>query len=253
MKNILLSGILIYVGIGIYLYIEQRNLIYFPVKSTQGGLSENIYKNNGHAIKVAVLNEEKKRAIIYFGGNAENVEYNSEHFLTLFPEYTVYLVKYRGYGGSSGTPTEESIYSDSILIYDSISQAHDEVSIIGRSLGSAVATYVASRREINKLVLITPFDSIQNVAQSQLPIYPMGILLKDKHDSYGRAKDIKAETLIIAAEKDRVIKMSHTKRLIDGFTNDVLFHVIEEVGHNSISSHPRYHGLLDEFFRPIIQ
>lgn len=248
MKSIFISGMLIYFGLGLYLYIEQRSFIYFPVKSTHAGLNERIFENDRHAIKVAVLNDGKRKAIIYFGGNAENVEYNSESFLALFPEYTVYLVKYRGYGGSTGLPSEEAIYSDAIHIHDSINQTHDEVSLIGRSLGSAVATYVASRREIEKLVLITPFDSMQNLAQSQFPIYPMGILLKDKYDSYGRAKDISAQTLVIAAENDRVIKMSHTRRLIEGFTKEVLFHVIEEAGHNNISSHPRYHGILGDFF-----
>jgi pimeloyl-ACP methyl ester carboxylesterase len=118
---------------------------------------------------------------------------------------------------------------------------------MGRSLGSAVATYVASKRQIDKLVLITPFDSVQSVAQSQFPIYPMGLLLKDKHDSYSRTKNIEAKTLIVAAELDRVIKMPHTQRLLEGFDSDVEFHVIEGASHNNIGSSPRYYGILKGF------
>ena len=247
MKSIFISGMLIYFGLGLYLYIQQRSLIYFPVASIQSGLVEKIFENDGHSIKVSVLNNGQEKAIVYFGGNAEDVDYNAKEFSNLFSEYTVYLVKYRGYGGSTGTPSEEAIYSDAIYIHDAIAQSHGEVSIIGRSLGSAVATYVASKREIDKLVLITPFDSIQNVAQSRFPIYPMGILLKDKHDSYSRAKDIDAETLIIAAENDRIIEMPHTKRLREGFTTEVFFHVIEGADHNDVSGDPRYSDLLNDF------
>ena len=247
MKSIFISGLIIYFGLGLYLYIQQRSFIYFPVASIQSGLVEKTFENDGHSIKVSVLNDKQEKAIVYFGGNAEDVDYNAKGFSTLFDEYTVYLVKYRGYGGSTGTPSEEAIYSDAIYIHDAIAQSHGEVSIIGRSLGSAVATYVASKREIDKLVLITPFDSIQNVAQSRFPIYPMGILLKDKHDSYSRAKDIDAETLIIAAENDRIIEMPHTKRLREGFTTEVLFHVIEGANHNDVSGDPRYSDLLNDF------
>jgi pimeloyl-ACP methyl ester carboxylesterase len=247
MKSVLLTGLLLYIGTGFYLYLVQRSFIYFPVQVTQSYLPEMVFVNDGHSIKVSILNQENRKAIIYFGGNAEIVDFNAEDFSKLFPEHTVYLVKYRGYGGSTGTPSEEAIYSDAIHIYDVIKDRHDEISLIGRSLGSAVATYVASGREIEKLVLITPFDSIQNIAQSQFPIYPMSILLKDKYDSYSRANGIKAETMVIAAENDKIIKMSHTRRLIEGFSSDVLLHVIEGTGHNDISYNPRYYFVLGDF------
>jgi pimeloyl-ACP methyl ester carboxylesterase len=226
----------------------QRSFIYFPVPLTHSGLPEKTFEHDGHTIKVSILNNTKSKAIIYFGGNAENVEYNATAFSKLFSEYAVYLVKYRGYGGSSGTPSEQAIYSDALHIYDIISDSYEEISIIGRSLGSAVATYVASGRDIEKLVLITPFDSIQSIAQSQFPIYPVSLLLKDKYDSYSQVKDIKAETMIIAAENDKIIDISHTMRLMEGFTSGVLFHVIKDTGHNDISNNPAYHSLLGDFF-----
>ena len=247
MKTILLIGLIIYLSIGLLLYLQQRSFIYFPPAETSAALNQRVFQNEGHGIKVTVLNEDAEKAIIYFGGNAENVDYNVDEFSKWFSEYTVYLVKYRGYGGSSGTPTEKAIYSDALYIYDAIRNEHETLSIMGRSLGSAVATYIASKRAPSKLVLITPFDSIQRVAQSQFPLYPMSILLKDKHDSYSRAKAIKAETLVIAAELDSVIKMSHTKRLVEGFASEVLFHEIQGAGHNDISNYPDYYRVIDEF------
>jgi pimeloyl-ACP methyl ester carboxylesterase len=247
MTRLLILGTLIYFGLGFYLYLIQRDFIYLPVPSSRSDLNEKVFQNGDHRIRVTVLNEGSNRAIIYFGGNAEDVDYNAEEFSRLFSDQSIYLVKYRGYGGSTGKPTEEGIYSDALHIYDEISKTHDHVSIIGRSLGSAVATHIASQREINKLVLITPFDSALNIAQSQFPIYPMSILLKDKHDSIGRVAKIKAETMVLAAKRDRIIKLKRTKRLINAFSREVSFHVLEGVGHNTISANPRYYELLDEF------
>lgn len=247
MKRLFFLGVFLYLGIGFYLYLAQRDFMYFPVRSTANNLKERTFENDGHKIKATVLNSGNQKAIIYFGGNAENVESNAEVFSDLFSEYSLYLVKYRGYGGSTGEPTEEGIYSDALYIYETIREAHNEVSIIGRSLGSAVATYVASQKDVSKLVLVTPFDSAQSIAQSQFPIYPISVLLRDKHDSYSRAGDIRAETLVIAAEKDRVIGMRHTKRLLEGFSFDVSFHVIKGVGHNNLSSNPRYYLVLRDF------
>ncbi|MDH5434557.1 MAG: alpha/beta hydrolase [Gammaproteobacteria bacterium] len=247
MKRILLSILLIYITIGLLLYVGQRSFIYFPVQEIKTNLETRIFNIENHKIKVTVLNKHKDKAILYFGGNAENVDYNSGAFSNLFSGYTIYLVKYRGYGGSTGSPSEAAIYSDAIYIYDELINEHPSISVIGRSLGSGVATYLASKKDIEKLVLITPFDSIQSVAQSQYPIFPMQILLKDKHDSISRVKDIKADTLIIAAEIDRIIKMPHTKRLVQEFKSQVAFHVIEGVGHNDISDSPYYYPLLGRF------
>ena len=157
------------------------------------------------------------------------------------------MIKYRGYAGSTGEPTEEGLYSDALHIYDEIKGNHDQVSVLGRSLGSAVATYLASKREVHKLVLITPFDSILSVAQSQYPIFPVSILLKDHYDSLSRVSSISSETLVIAAAEDRIIEMHHTERLVEGFSKDVLFEIIQGVGHNNISRNPRYFGLIREF------
>ena len=247
MRNLLLFAFGVYFGMGLYLYLVQRNFIYFPVPELQTGLPAKIYENQGEKIKVFTLNQGKGQALIYFGGNAENVAYNVDEFSRLFPEYAIYLVNYRGYGGSTGEATEKGIYSDAIYIYDQIKDRHQGISVVGRSLGTAIATYVASNREVQKLVLVTPFDSIESIAKSQYPIFPVSILLKDKHDSYSRAKNILADTLVIAASTDRIISMSHTERLIEGFEIDVKFEVIDGAGHNDLSEYSQYTELLERF------
>lgn len=225
----------------------QRSFIYFPSPELPTQLKTRVFHNEGEVIQTHVLNEGSGKAILYFGGNAENVSLNAEGFTNLFKDYSVYLVNYRGYGGSSGSPSEHGLYSDAISIYDEIVKTHESVSLIGRSLGSAVATHIASQRLVDKLVLITPFDSIQNIAQEQFPIYPMELLLKDKHDSHSRVKAIRADTLLMVAQNDTVVEMHHTRRLIEGFDTPVLVQVVEGAGHNTISNYQQYVEALDAF------
>ncbi|MFK8075716.1 MAG: alpha/beta hydrolase [Granulosicoccus sp.] len=238
---------LVYIGLGGYLYFMQRSFIYFPSPVTPAHFNTRAFHNEGEVIQTLVLNGGAGRAILYFGGNAENVSLNAQGFTHLFKDYSVYLVNYRGYGGSSGNPSEDGLYSDALSIYDEMIKAHDSVSVIGRSLGSAVATHVASQRAVDRLVLITPFDSIQNIAQEQFPMYPMELMLKDKHDSYSRVKTIRSDTLILVAQNDTVVEMHHTRRLIAGFDTPVLVQVIEGRGHNTISNSQRYVEALDAF------
>lgn len=80
-------------------------------------------------------------------------------------------------------------------------------------------------------------------------MYPMGILLKDKHDSLSRAKDITSDTLILAAENDEVIKMKHTLSLLNGFEQDVHFKKIKGANHNDISEDLVYVDTLSAFFK----
>src|SRR5690606_550076 len=221
----------------------------YPVERVSAGLDEDIFENEGQSIRVTVVNRGQARALIYFGGNAEDVDYNVEPFAEIFPAYTVYLVKYRGYGGSSGKPSEQAFYADALHIADTLAQKHSAISVIGRSLGSAVATYLAANRPVDKLVLVTPFDSAMSVAKSMWPLYPVALLLKEEYNSLARVGQIQAETLLIAAEADEVIDMALSKRLADAFGSQASFYVVAGAGHNDLSLFPEYHQLLKQFFQ----
>jgi esterase/lipase len=238
----------VYIIIGVFLYFKQNDFLYFPTPKIQSSYKEKIFVSENESIRATVLNVGRNKAIIYFGGNAENVDANAEQFSSIFKDYTIYLVKYRGYGMSSGQPTENGLYLDALKIYDTIKKQYKSISIIGRSLGTGVATYLASKRDVKKLVLITPFDSIESVAQERFPIYPMFLLLNDKYKSIDRVNQIKAKTLILIAQNDQIIKKSHTMHLIDKFPRSLLeYKIIENTNHNSISSSKQYYKWLQEF------
>lgn len=250
-KNVIIAIIffvIIYITVGVLLFASQRSFLYFPTPGINHNFDEIIFTNEGESIRTIVINEGRERAVLYFGGNGESVASSAPDFAYIFPSHTVYMVNYRGYGGSSGKPEEEGLYSDALYVFDQIRPKHQDVAVIGRSLGSGVATFTASKREIEKLILITPFDSIQNVAQQKFWFYPMSVLLKDKFNSLGRVKKIKAQTLIIIAEYDEVIGIKHTNKLVKAFpTSQLTVDTIKNAGHNTLSADKRYLSLLREF------
>ena len=168
----------------------------------------------------------------------------------MLPDKTIYLVDYRGYGGSSGRPSEQGLYIDAINIYDHIKELHDKVSVIGQSLGSGVATHLAAEREIYKLVLSTPYDSIEAVAKNNYPFYPISMLLKEKYNSIGRAASITSQTLMLIAANDRIIPKKHAYNLAAAFKSDHLTVVeIPKTGHNTLSQHAQYEREISEFLK----
>ncbi len=241
--------LLIYVLVGAVLFFYQRKLIYFPTANIPHNYEQLQLTHENVTLEIIVLNQGKKEAILYFGGNAEAVVYSAEDFLSVFPLQTVYLLNYRGYGGSSGQPSEAGIFADALFLFDKVLDKQAIISVIGRSLGSGVATYLASKRPVEKMALISPFDSITSVAQNIYMIFPVFLMLLDKYDSISRVKEIEVKTIILVAEHDEVIPRKHSQRLIDEFPPEqISVKIIADSGHNDISNKVEYYQHLKDFF-----
>lgn len=242
---------LIYLLVMSLLYIFQRILL-FPAVSAVSNINRQtiVFKNKDIALHGWVLNQGKSKAIIYFGGNAEQISGNINLFESVLQEYSVYLVDYRGYGKSTGSPTEAGLFSDALFIYDQIKSKHQSISVIGRSLGSGVAVYLGANRNIEKLVLLTPYDSIAEVAQSHYPMFPTRYLVRDKFESINRAADITAPVLVVAAEFDPVVPNIHTQKLLDQLVNSkVSFRMVKNAAHNNVEESDEYRAALIDFFQ----
>ncbi|CAA6820249.1 MAG: Alpha/beta hydrolase [uncultured Sulfurovum sp.] len=243
--------LMLYVIGGILLYILQRDLLYKPSAKVEHNYKELSIQSSSETLKVVVLNEGKEKALIYFGGNNESVVSTAKRRANQLADFTVYLVNYRGYGGSTGSPTQDGLYADALVVYDALVSKHKELSLMGRSLGSGVATYVASKRDVEKIALITPYDSVLNVAQAKYPMYPIGLILKDKLDSVKNLSTVKrTKVLILMAEGDSIIPNEHSYALAESIPKEnVQVEVIKGESHNSLSHDQKYFDLLNGFFR----
>ncbi|MEL7451467.1 MAG: hypothetical protein AAFN78_19810 [Pseudomonadota bacterium] len=240
-----------YAGICAYLFFVQRSMIYFPTPVVHSTDAVRLDVDTGEAtIRLWRVGAVESRAILYFGGNAEEVSKNAREFATAFPDHTIYLVNYRGYGGSSGSPSEQGLYHDALFLYDQLDGTHESVAVIGRSLGSGVATKLATERDIAWLVLVTPFDSISRVAQGHFRWLPVSLLIKDRFDSHGRAARITAPTLVLAASNDEIIPRRHTEALIEAITQAPLTVVeLKGTSHNTVSDTPDYLAAIRQFIQ----
>lgn len=245
-------AVLLYIGACVLLYAGQRRLIYFPRAEVMQAPAETVWlPSAGETLKLWRLSGTGRNAIIYFGGNAEDVAKNIPDYATWLPDFTVYFVNYRGYGGSSGSPSEAALFEDALNIYDALAKKYQNIVVVGRSLGSGVAMYLAAAREVARLVLITPFDSAARVARRVMPIFPTGWLLRDRFDSVSRVPAVEAPVLVLVAGADGVIHRHHSDALVEAFPQQqVTVEVIEGADHNTVHMWPGYARSLQNFLAP---
>lgn len=239
---VLTIAVLCYAGACIALLVFQRSLIYYPQPRAFGNLADLlVLPAAGADLVVSVRPHGGPKALLYFGGNAEDVSASLASFSDAFPDYAIYLLHYRGYGGSSGKPSEELIDADARALFDKVRLDHPEIALVGRSLGSGVAVRLATERPATRLVLVTPYDSLQEIAAKQFPYFPVRWLLFDKFESWRYAPAIRVPVLLLQAEHDEMIPGTSTDRLNAAFAKGVATRVIiRGTGHNTIAGAPEY-------------
>jgi len=228
------------------LFVFQRSLIYLPQPRTcSNGVTDFVLRVDDAQLMVSSRPRDGASAVLYFGGNAEDVSCTLAELAVAFPDHALYLLHYRGYGGSTGSPSEAALYADAVALFDQVHAGRPEVIAVGRSLGSGVAVHLASTRPLARLVLVTPFTSVQDLAARQFPWIPIDWLLKDKYESWRHAATLDVPTLIIAAEHDEVVPRASSEALFGHFRDGVAsFEVIAATGHNTIGLSPDYVRLL---------
>lgn len=193
-------------------------------------------------------------ALIYFGGNAEEVSHLALEAAELHG-ISLALFNYRGYGRSTGEPGEQALFADALAIYDHVAALHGvdarRVVVMGRSLGSGVATYLASQRPVAALVLVTPYDSMAAVARTHYPFLLTGPLLRHPFDSASRARTIDAPMLALLAGADTVVPPQRGEALARAWRGPVRSVVLPKAGHNDIALHPAYWPAIREFLGKI--
>ncbi|WP_313927048.1 alpha/beta fold hydrolase [Pseudoxanthomonas sp.] len=246
-------AVVAYLGLCSLLYLQQRRLIYYPqFTRVAPAQTDFAFQRPDAVLRGWVVNPGRQDAVLYFGGNAEAVEANRDVFAQWLPSRTVYLVAHRGYGASDGEPSEAALLADALAVYDDIARRHPDgdVAVIGRSLGSGVATHVASERPVRHLVLVTPFDSLAAVAQSHYPVFPVRLLLKDRYDSAARLPGYGGNLLVLRAGRDTVVPPAHTDRLLASFKGRARVVDFPRAGHDDLSTDPAYWPAIRDFLAP---
>ena len=240
-----------YLAVCVLVAARQRDLMYFPAFTRTSAADADLpLVVDEVRMRAWGVNPGRAHALVYFGGNAEAVEVHRDAFAHCFPGHTVYLPAYRGYGASEGSPSEDALKRDALAFFDHAAGRHATVDVIGRSLGSGVAAYVASRRPVQRLALVTPFDSMVTVARHHYPWLPVGWLIQDRFDSARALVRFEGEVQVVRAEQDEVVPAHSTRRLIDALPRASTSVVtLAGAGHNTVDADPAYGAALQALMR----
>ena len=180
--------------------------------------------------------------VIGFGGNAQDANLLGQDLAARVLDAHVAVFHYRGYGPSGGQPSERALLEDAVAIHDHLVRRlkPKRVFAVGVSLGSAVATWLSSQRDLAGLVLITPFDSVAAIARETYPWLPVNWLLKHRFASVDFMKGNATPVAVISAGQDRTVRPERTQALVERLDNLVFHAVIEDATHNTILAESGY-------------
>ena len=235
---------LAYLIINLFIYFYQRNLLYNP--SENNYLSDKInfnYKeifietDKNIKLKSWFINKDLKefKTIVFFHGNAGNL-LNRIHKINELNklDINILLTSWRGFSGNKGKPSEKNLYYDAQQIIDWLkAQGLDNKDIVlyGESLGTGVATELASKNNFGGIILESPFTSMVDTAKIYYPYLPVKLLLKDRYDSKSKIKDIKSPILIMHGKMDNIVPQQMGLELFEKANNPKYSYFPEDDDH----------------------
>lgn len=218
-----------YVALCAAVFMFQRHLLYFPSPEyrftpTDFGLAyeeATLTTIDGEQIAAWYVPHPAPRAtILYFHGNGENLGDCAPTFKSLHQlDLAVVAIDYRGYGRSSGTPSEGGTQRDAAAAWSYLTETRrtpaSEIIVVGRSLGGGVAVDLAQRSTPAGLVLECTFTSVVEIGQREYPFLPVTLLATNRYSSINKISDVNCPILQFHGRDDQVIPLENAKRLYD--------------------------------------
>ncbi len=242
-----LTGILVLVvTLNVVLYIKQPYMVYIPVAALSStpadwGLEfEDVLMQTDDGITLHgwfIPASGATNTLLFFHGNAGNISHRRESikiFLKL--KLNVFIVDYRGFGRSTGQPSEQGTYEDAAAAWDYLVNTRKlqpgEILVFGRSLGSAVATHLAVRSQPAALIVESPFSSARDMASIALPLLSHVVLLRFNYDTAQKIREVNCPVLVIHSKNDELIPYRLGLKVYDA-AKQPKSHLVIRGGHNN--------------------
>ena len=255
--------VLIYLTITFVLYYSQRSLLYHPTENNYSGdqLTVPIDKvriKTDDNIELLSWYHNKDiqnyKTILFLHGNAGSLE-NRIHKINHFNEMEInfLIISWRGFSGNEGKPTEEGLYKDAKsavkwLINKGVKK--ENIIIYGESLGTGVATEISQNENFAGIILESPFTSMVAAGKSKYPIFPIGLLLKDKYESDKKIKNIKSPVLVMHGEADTIVPFWMGKKIYE-LANDPKYYYFPEYDDHMMEYNDKLLNTLKSFIKSL--
>lgn len=224
-KWLLFAGGFGYAGLLMLMYVFQRQLMYFPdaarTPPAAAGFPQaqelRLESVDGERLVAWHIPPRGDRPVmLYLHGNAGALNLRAGRFEWLVAEGDgLVALSYRGFGGSTGRPSEQGLINDALAAYDFTAARYPARRIVlwGESLGTAVAVALAAQREVGGVILDAPFTSTADVGAAVYPFAPVRWLIKDAFRSDRRIGKVTAPLLVLHGERDSIVPIRFGERL----------------------------------------
>jgi fermentation-respiration switch protein FrsA (DUF1100 family) len=248
-KSLLVFLLVGYLGLLALLYVAQRALMYFPERTrtppSAAGLSEaeELVLDTADGERVIVWHLAPRgdgNVVLYFHGNGGALRYRVDRFRALTADGTgLVALSYRGYGGSTGSPTETGLLNDAATAYAFAAARYPpaRIAVWGESLGSGVAVALAAEHPVGRVVLEAPYSSAADIGAAAYPFAPVRPLMKDQFRSDLRIEKVTAPVLILHGERDNVVPIAFGEQLYALIKAPKRFVRFRDGSHENLSSH----------------
>jgi len=240
--------VVLYVLGGTVLYLFQDYILFHPVtlkrnhRYTFSELHKEINipineRSNLNIVQFLTGDSLPKGLVLYFHGNKKNISWY-EKYTPYFTRhgYEVWMIDYPGFGKSTGKLTEENLYDWSEILYRFAGSRFpaDRILIYGKSMGTGIAAYLASREDCQRLILETPYYDFPSVVKHYLPFYPVSRMLHYQLPTYRFITRVKAPITVFHGTDDGVVTYGNSLRLQKMFKPGDELITIKNGSHNDL-------------------
>jgi uncharacterized protein len=258
-RRLLKIIIIVYCSAGIALYYLQEKLMFHPIplppdyqfKFNIPFKEVNIAintKDNLNVIRFLTRDSIPRGVVLYFHGNRDNVNRYARYASNFTSHgYEIWITDYPGYGKTTGQFTEENLYMQAKEVYKLARSrfGKDSIIVYGKSLGSGVASYLASKEPCRRLILETPYYSIPDLLGNYAPIYPTTAMSHFKLPTGEYLKEINIPVTIFHGNADWIIPYRCAAKLKQFLKPVDEFITIDKGSHNDLNDFPLFHEKLD--------
>ena len=222
-----------------FLYQVQYFFIFDPKKHRREMLDERytpleIRVEDGTLLEgIEFTPEHFSHTIFYLGGRSQDSVALIHKLVFSLENYRIVTFDYRGYGDSKGTPNEQNLYGDALYIAQKLQERYGNFSLIGFSLGSSVAAYVASKIKVENLFLFGGFDSVFNIIKYKLPWLP-SFLIRYKFDTALHVSHVEVPTYLVSSKDDDIVPIKNAHNLKNSIKNLVEVEELSSYNHDEI-------------------